>query len=77
MQINGSSQLELMSILQRYGDLRGSKGISEAIIAARPLQTTQQLKDAVVKCFQDNKTRKIAQVFQSFRIATNNEIKDI
>lgn len=46
-------------------------------MAARPIKTTQQLKDTVVKCFQDDKTRKIAQVFQAFRIATNNEIKDI
>jgi|JI6StandDraft_1071083.scaffolds.fasta_scaffold481778_1 16S rRNA C1402 N4-methylase RsmH len=66
-----------MSILQRYGDLRGGKSVSEAIIAARPIRTTEQLRDAIVKCFQDDKTRKIAQVFQAFRIATNNEIKDI
>jgi 16S rRNA (cytosine1402-N4)-methyltransferase len=66
-----------MAILQRYGDLRGAKGMTEAIMASRPIRTTQQLKDAVIGCFQDNKTRKIAQVFQAFRIATNNEIKDI
>ena len=66
-----------MAILQRYGDIKGQKAIAESIIAARPIMTTQKLKDAVIKCFQDNKTRKIAQVFQAFRIATNNEIKDI
>lgn len=61
-----------MSMLRRYGDLQGAKAIAEAIIAARPLNTTQQLKDAVLQCFQEDKSRKIAQVFQAFRIATNN-----
>lgn len=66
-----------MSILHRYGDLKGAKNIAEAIVAARPISTTQQLKEAILQCFQEDKTRKIAQVFQSFRIATNNELKDI
>jgi 16S rRNA C1402 N4-methylase RsmH len=66
-----------MSILSRFGELRGAQGIAEAIIAARPIDTTGGLRDAVVKCFQEDKTRKIAQVFQAFRIATNNELKDI
>lgn len=61
-----------MSILSRFGELRGSKSIAEAIVAARPIRTTKELRDAVVGCFQDDKTRKIAQVFQAFRIATNN-----
>lgn len=39
---------------------------------ARPLKTTQDLREAVVMCFQDNKTKRIAQVFQALRVATNN-----
>lgn len=66
-----------MAILKRYGDLKGAKSIAQVIVEARPIRTTEELRDAVVKCFQDDKTRKIAQVFQAFRIATNNELKDI
>lgn len=61
-----------MSILSRFGELRGAQSIAETIIAARPIATTRELREAVVKCFQEDKTRKVAQVFQAFRIATNN-----
>ncbi len=33
-----------MSILERYGELKGTKQISEAIINERPIKTTAQLK---------------------------------
>jgi 16S rRNA C1402 N4-methylase RsmH len=35
------------------------------------------LRDAIVGCFQKDKQKKIAQVFQAFRIATNRELEDI
>ena len=35
------------------------------------------MRDNVVGLFQQNKTKRIAQIFQAFRIATNNELNDL
>jgi 16S rRNA C1402 N4-methylase RsmH len=43
-QVNEGSELDLISILERYGQLRGAKAIAKAIIAKRPLKTTRELK---------------------------------
>jgi 16S rRNA C1402 N4-methylase RsmH len=47
------------------------------IFAKKPIKTTFELRDAVVGCFQKDKQKKLAQVFQGFRIATNNELEDM
>ena len=63
--------------MRRFGELKSAKAAAEAIIKSRPIKTTTQLRDAVVGSFQQDKPRKIAQVFQAFRIATNQELHNI
>lgn len=75
--IRGSSLMELRQIFEKYTDLKESKYIAEVIFAKKPINTTFELRDAVVGCFQKDKQKKLAQVFQAFRIATNNELEDM
>jgi 16S rRNA C1402 N4-methylase RsmH len=65
--------MDLVDILVKYGDLNftEAKLAAKKIEESKPIKTTFQLRDAVVGCFQTNKTKKIAQVFQALRIATN------
>lgn len=65
-----------MELLIKYGDLNftEAKLVAGKMMECRPIKTTFQLRDAVVGCFQTNKTKKIAQVFQAMRIATNREL---
>lgn len=71
--------VEMVDILIKYGDLNPE----EAKLAAkkmeqnRPLKTTFDIRDSIVGCFQKGKAKKIAQVFQAFRIATNKEIDSL
>ena len=44
MKINQSSELDIISILERYGQLRESKHVAAAIVAKRPLKTTRELR---------------------------------
>jgi 16S rRNA C1402 N4-methylase RsmH len=69
--------MELRQIFEKYTDLKESKYIAEVIFAKKPINTTFELRDAVVGCFQKDKQKKLAQVFQAFRIATNNELEDM
>lgn len=64
--------MELRQIIEKYTDLKESKAISESIFSKKPIKTTFDLRDAVVGCFQKDKQKKVTQVFQAFRIATNN-----
>lgn len=73
IKIDRLSFVDLMDILIKYGDLNltQAKLAAKKIEESRPIKTTFQLRDCVVGCFQGNKTKKIAQVFQAMRIATN------
>lgn len=66
--------MELRQIFEKYTDLQESKSLSEVIFAKKPIKTTHDLRDVVVGCFQKDKQKKLAQVFQAFRIATNHEL---
>lgn len=66
--------MELRQLIEKYTDLKEAKFVSESIFSKKPIKTTFDLRDAVVGCFQKDKQKKVAQVFQAFRIATNNEL---
>ena len=78
-QINNASYIEFYDFLTKFGDLKReeAKAVAQKLIDSRPMHTTFELRDKIVGCFQKNKTKKIAQVFQAFRIATNNEFGDL
>ena len=67
---------ELANVIYRYGEERNSRRIARAIVAARPLHSTQALA-AVVASAQTGPRQKIhpaTRTFQALRIAVNDEL---
>ncbi len=74
---------ELADLIYRYGEERASRKIAQAIVKARPLQTTRQLA-AVIEAvlprkgsFDKRRTKHIhpaTRTFQALRIAVNEEL---
>ena len=79
--VNELSFNELYKILKEGGVGNEAKRIADLIVKVRPILTTKELKDIVNKATQgfykgDDKGQ-LALVFQSFRIAVNNELSEI
>ena len=76
--LNEYAEGKLASILFQYAELRTAKGIASDIIKARiesPIETTFDLKNAIVKYLPFGRENKIlAQVFQAVRIEVNQEL---
>lgn len=74
--VNSLSQDELADLIYRYGEERASRRIAQAIVKARPLQTTRQLA-AVIEAVLPRKGRihPATRTFQALRIAVNEELE--
>lgn len=77
--VNTYDVSSLASVLSRYGELRNAMGIANAISMSRelrPIETTNDLKDAV-KSFlpRGSENKVLAQIFQALRIEVNEEMK--
>src|SRR5690606_29929191 len=76
--VNKASKDELISILKRYGEEPKAKAIAQAIIQARPLQTTLELADIVEETYgRRGKTHPATRTFQALRIAVNEELRQL
>lgn len=90
--VNTYSVEELENIFRMYTDLKRPKGLAEAIVRSRdikPLETTFELRDAVLKVLDPRSGKKgsvlnpksekkdLAQVFQAFRIEVNGEMESL
>jgi 16S rRNA (cytosine1402-N4)-methyltransferase len=77
--LNSIELQDLIDILRYYGELHNAFNSAKAIIAARdikPLETTQDLKNALSNCIPRGKENKyFAQVFQAIRIELNQELE--
>jgi 16S rRNA (cytosine1402-N4)-methyltransferase len=76
--IEQSDVTELTRILRQYGEVQNARRVAEAIWAARPIVTTQQLRDVVDSVVRGRSNLRIhpaTQVFQAFRIAVNDELR--
>lgn len=75
------SEADLRSALTTYADLKRPGNVAKAIIAARennPIVTTFNLADAVKAALDPRQEKKeLAQVFQTIRILTNDEMSDL
>jgi len=69
---------ELADLIFRYGEDHASRRIAQAIVKARPLQTTRQLA-AVIEAVLPRKGRvhPATQTFQALRIAVNDELERV
>lgn len=69
---------ELADILYQYGEERHSRKIAQAIGAARPLRTTTQLAEVVVRAVggrrDASRIHPATRTFQALRIAVNGEL---
>ena len=76
--INKSSMLELADIMYYFGEERRSRLIAKKIFEHRPIEKVQDLVTIIKKCTPPNKRNKtMARVFQSFRIAVNDELENL
>ncbi len=74
--VNGLSERELADILYQYGEERKSRQIARAIIAQRPVRTTKELADIVLRVIRPKRgqAHPATRTFQALRIATNDEL---
>jgi 16S rRNA (cytosine1402-N4)-methyltransferase len=77
--VNTLSEEALIEILQDYGEERYAKRIARAIIAAKPILTTQALAAVVKKAvpFYSSNIHPATRTFQALRIATNKELETL
>jgi len=76
--INKYSEVELADIMYHFGEERMSRKISKNIIKNRPINMVSELVEIIRTSTPPNKRNKtMARVFQSFRIAVNNEIDNL
>lgn len=68
---------ELQQIIRMYGEEPKAKFIAQAIVAARPLTTTNQLADVIKQSIHSKwgKTHPATRTFQAIRIALNRELE--
>ncbi len=73
--INEYSYKQLRDVIYHYGEERMSRQIAHAMIDARPVETTNQLRSIVESVVQGpHQIKSIARVFQGVRIEVNREL---
>lgn len=75
--VNHLALEELSALLYRYGEERRARRISEAIVAARPLGTTEELAAIIEQAIGRGQRQRIhpaTRTFQALRIAVNDEL---
>lgn len=74
--VNELSVEELASILKEYGEEPKAKRIAQAIVAERPIHTTQELADIVARQWRGkSRIHPATRTFQALRIAVNDELR--
>lgn len=74
--VNTYSLDDLTRIIKQYGEEPRAKTIAQAILAARPLSTTQQLAEVVRSVMpKGSKIHPATRTFQGLRIAVNDELE--
>jgi 16S rRNA (cytosine1402-N4)-methyltransferase len=76
--LNTWDEEAIANLLYRYGEERRSRRIAQAIIQARPLESTSQLADIVVWALKNPLRSRIhpaTRTFQAIRIAVNGELE--
>ena len=73
--VNTYEEDKLIRVLRNYGELENARSMARSIIQARPLYTSEDLKQAVAKHLPRMKEHKVlAQLFQALRIEVNDEL---
>tara|TARA_R110000868_G_scaffold259361_3_gene517214 strand:+ start:42749 stop:43687 length:939 start_codon:yes stop_codon:yes gene_type:complete len=74
--VNNYDYETLRDVIFHYGEERGSRQIAKAIIDARPIETTGELKKIVAEVVPGRfQVKSLARVFQGIRIEVNRELE--
>jgi len=76
--IDGLDIEGMTMILREYGEVQNARRVAEAILAARPIRTTAQLRDVVAgvaRAARKTRVHPATLVFQALRIAVNDELR--
>ncbi len=75
--VNAGGESELANLFWRFGEERASRAIAKAIVAKRPITTTNQLAEIILRVRHKTKadrTHPATRIFQALRIAVNDEL---
>ncbi|MGY4707848.1 16S rRNA (cytosine(1402)-N(4))-methyltransferase RsmH [Candidatus Bipolaricaulota sp. J31] len=74
--VNRWPEREIARILREYGEERYARRIARAIVRARPIETTTELAEIVIRCYPPGRHRihPATRTFQALRIAVNDEL---
>jgi len=77
--VNHLPETELADLIWRYGEERGSRRIAAAIVQARPIQTTTELAEVILKAIggQRGRIHPATRTFQALRIVVNQELQAV
>jgi 16S rRNA (cytosine1402-N4)-methyltransferase len=78
--VNQWSERDLADVIWRYGEERQSRRIARAIAQARPLHSTRELAEVIVRTIGGHKghgPHPATRTFQALRIAVNQELQAI
>jgi 16S rRNA (cytosine1402-N4)-methyltransferase len=76
--VNTLSEAELAEIIFRYGEDRHARRIARLLVAHRPLTTTRELADLLLKQFgKRDRLHPATRTFQALRIAVNHELESV
>jgi 16S rRNA (cytosine1402-N4)-methyltransferase len=76
--VNSSPEAELADLIFRYGEERLSRKIARAIVVHRPINTTKELADLILKYIgKRERIHPATRTFQALRIAVNGELESI
>jgi 16S rRNA (cytosine1402-N4)-methyltransferase len=77
--VNGLPEKTLAEIIYEFGEERKSRQIARAIVAQRPVHTTKELAEIIVKVIRPGRgnIHPATRTFQALRIATNDELRAV
>jgi len=76
--VNGLTEVELASLLWRFGEERQARRLAKAIVAARPINTTDELAAVCARIVGwREKIHPATRTFQALRIAVNDELSSL
>ena len=76
--INDMSSTDLANLFRKYGEVRYSKRIANAIVEQRPISSAKELSDIVERESRRRwRIHPATQVFQALRIAVNDELEEL
>jgi 16S rRNA (cytosine1402-N4)-methyltransferase len=79
--VNRLPEDELADLIYRFGEERRSRQIARAIVRSRPLETTRQLAEVIVRAvtgqYSDRHIHPATRTFQALRIQVNHELDSV